>query len=309
MILNGLHRNCPNPTNVNPQSHTATQVVPRAAAPVAEDGSISDALVEIRNLHFRRGRNRIFNGIDMDIPRGLVTTIMGPSGTGKTTLLKMIGAQLKPEKGTVTFDGKNVHRLGRGQLFDTRKRMGMLFQSGALLTDLSVFDNVAFPLREHTDMPEPLIRHLVLLRLHAVGLRGARDLKPAQLSGGMARRVALARALVLDPEIIMYDEPFTGQDPISMGVLLELIQTVNSALGLTSLIVSHDLEESLSISDYVVIISEGVVVETGTPAELKQSSSEWVQQFLQGKPDGPVPFQVAAPDYATELLGDTGAVK
>ena len=234
---------------------------------------------------------------------------MGPSGTGKTTLLKMIGGQLKPTKGTITVDGQNVGKLNRRKLYELRKRLGMLFQSGALLTDLSVFENVAFPLREHTDLPESLISHLVLMRLHAVGLRGARDLSPAELSGGMARRAALARALVFDPMMIMYDEPFTGQDPISMGVLLELIQTVNSALGLTSLIVSHDLEESLSISDYVVIISEGVVVETGTPAELKHSSSEWVQQFLQGKPDGPVPFQVAAPDYTTELLGAEGVVK
>jgi len=276
------------------------------AADVTPNG---ETLVSIRDLHFSRGSKHIFRGLNVDIPRGKVTTIMGPSGTGKTTLLKMIGGQLKPAKGTITVDGLNVGKLNRSNLYELRKRLGMLFQSGALLTDLSVFENVAFPLREHTDLPDSLISHLVLMRLHAVGLRGARDLSPAELSGGMARRAALARALVFDPMMIMYDEPFTGQDPISMGVLLELIQTVNSALGLTSLIVSHDLEESLSISDYVVIISEGVVVETGTPAELKQSSSEWVQQFLQGKPDGPVPFQVAAPDYATELLGDTGAVK
>lgn len=279
------------------------------AAGAADVSPNGETLVSIRDLHFSRGSKHIFRGLDVDIPRGKITTIMGPSGTGKTTLLKMIGGQLKPAKGTITVDGLNVGKLNRSNLYELRKRLGMLFQSGALLTDLSVFENVAFPLREHTDLPDSLIRHLVLMRLHAVGLRGARDLSPAELSGGMARRAALARALVFDPMMIMYDEPFTGQDPISMGVLLELIQTVNSALGLTSLIVSHDLEESLSISDYVVIISEGVVVETGTPAELKQSSSEWVQQFLQGKPDGPVPFQVAAPDYATELLGDTGAVK
>ena len=279
------------------------------AAGAADVSPNGETLVSIRDLHFSRGSKHIFRGLDVDIPRGKITTIMGPSGTGKTTLLKMIGGQLKPAKGTIAVDGLNVGKLNRSNLYELRKRLGMLFQSGALLTDLSVFENVAFPLREHTDLPDSLIRHLVLMRLHAVGLRGARDLSPAELSGGMARRAALARALVFDPMMIMYDEPFTGQDPISMGVLLELIQTVNSALGLTSLIVSHDLEESLSISDYVVIISEGVVVETGTPAELKQSSSEWVQQFLQGKPDGPVPFQVAAPDYATELLGDTGAVK
>lgn len=259
-------------------------------------------LVEIRDLHFARGRKPIFRGLDMDLPRGKITTIMGPSGTGKTTLLKMIGAQLKPKQGSISVNGVNVHKLSRKQLYDLRTQMGMLFQSGALLTDLSVFDNVAFPLREHTDLPESLIRHLVLMRLHAVGLRGARDLSPAELSGGMARRVALARALILDPMMIMYDEPFTGQDPISMGVLIELIHSVNEALGLTSIIVSHDLAESLSISDHVVIISDGVVVEQGSPAQLKSSSSEWVQQFLQGMPDGPVPFQYAAESYEKDLL-------
>ena len=271
---------------------------------MSEDGP---TLVQIRDLHFSRGNKAIFRGLDVDIPRGKVTTILGPSGTGKTTLLKMIGGQLKPSQGSITVDGLNVGKLKRGQLYELRKRMGMLFQSGALLTDLSVFENVAYPLREHTDMPEALISHLVLMRLHAVGLRGARDLSPSELSGGMARRAALARALVFDPMMIMYDEPFTGQDPISMGVLLELISTVNKALGLTSLMVSHDLEEAMSISDYLVIISEGVVVETGSAEALRASSSEWVQQFLQGKPDGPVPFQAAAPDYETELLGESRA--
>jgi len=264
-------------------------------------------VVQIRDLHFQRGNKRIFRGLDIDIPRGQITTIMGPSGTGKTTLLKMIGGQLKPNRGSVLVDGLNVAKLRRKELYALRKRLGMLFQSGALLTDLSVFENVAYPLREHTDLPESLIRHLVLMRLHAVGLRGARDLQPAELSGGMARRAALARALVFDPMMIMYDEPFTGQDPISMGVLLELIRTVNSALGLTSLIVSHDLHESLSISDYVVIISEGKVVEAGSPTALRQSSSGWVQQFLNGNPDGPVPFQLEAPDYVSDLLDGEGA--
>lgn len=264
-------------------------------------------LVQIRDLHFSRGSKRIFRGLSVDIPRGKVTTILGPSGTGKTTLLKLIGGQLKASQGSVTVDGLEVGKLKRTELYELRKRMGMLFQSGALLTDLSVFENVAYPLREHTDMPEELIRHLVLMRLHAVGLRGVRDLSPAELSGGMARRAALARALVFDPMMIMYDEPFTGQDPISMGVLLELISTVNTALGLTSLMVSHDLEEAMSISDFLVIISDGVVVETGTSEQLRSSSSEWVQQFLQGKPDGPVPFQADAPDYETELLGDLSA--
>ena len=271
---------------------------------MSDDGP---TLVQIRDLHFSRGSKQIFRGLNLDIPRGKVTTIIGPSGTGKTTLLKMIGGQLKPEKGSVTVDGLNVGKLSRSELYELRKRMGMLFQSGALLTDLSVFENVAYPLREHTDLPESLISHLVLMRLHAVGLRGARDLSPVELSGGMARRAALARALVFDPMMIMYDEPFTGQDPISMGVLLELIQTVNAALGLTSLMVSHDLKEALSISDYAVIISEGVVVEAGSPAQLESSESEWVQQFLHGQPDGPVPFQAPAPDYETELLGSSTA--
>lgn len=258
-------------------------------------------LVKIRDLHFSRGPKAIFKGLSVDIPRGKVTTILGPSGTGKTTLLKLIGGQEKPSQGRIEVDGLHVAGLSRRDLFSLRKRMGMLFQSGALLTDLSVFDNVAFPLREHTKLPESLVHKLVLMRLHAVGLRGARDLMPAELSGGMARRAALARALVMDPMMIMYDEPFTGQDPISMGVLLELIHTVNKALGLTSLIVSHDLAESLSISDFVVVISDGKVVESGTPEALRNSSSAWVQQFLNGEPDGPVPFQLEAPDYAADL--------
>jgi len=266
-----------------------------------------EALVRVRDLHFARGRKKIFQGMTFEVPRGKITTIIGPSGTGKTTLLKMIGGQLKPSQGSIEFDGQNVAKLNRKALYALRKRMGMLFQSGALLTDLSVFENIAFPLREHTDLPDSLISHLVLMRLHAVGLRGARDLYPAELSGGMARRAALARALVFDPMMIMYDEPFTGQDPISMGVLLELIHTVNHALGLTSLMVSHDLAEALSISDHVVIISEGVVVEAGSPEQLRASPSEWTQQFLNGSPDGPVPFQLPAPDYAFELLGTSTA--
>lgn len=260
-----------------------------------------NTLVKIRDLEYSRGPKAIFKGLSADIPRGKITTILGPSGTGKTTLLKLIGGQIKPAKGSIEVDGLSVPKLGRRELYKLRKRMGMLFQSGALLTDLSVFDNVAFPLREHTEMPENLIHKLVLMRLHAVGLRGARDLMPAELSGGMARRAALARALVMDPMMIMYDEPFTGQDPISMGVLLELVSTVNKALGLTSLIVSHDLGEALSISDHVVVISEGIVVESGTPEQLQNSSSEWVQQFLNGRPDGPVPFQLSAPNYSSDL--------
>ena len=264
--------------------------------------SLSDILVKIRGLVFARGRRRIFDGVDMDIRRGSVTAIMGPSGTGKTTLLKLIGGQLRPQAGTIEVDGHNVHRLSRRQLYQLRKRMGMLFQSGALLTDLNVFENVAFPLREHTDLTESMIRSLVLMKLEAVGLRGARDLMPAQLSGGMARRVALARAIALDPMMVMYDEPFTGQDPISMGVLVKLIRTLNDALGLTSIVVSHDVAETASISDYIYLISNGKVVGEGTPDDLKGTDSPWVRQFLDGLPDGPVPFHYPAPDYREDLL-------
>ena len=261
-----------------------------------------DILVQIRDMHFSRGTRKIFKGINMDIRRGGICAIMGPSGTGKTTLLKLIGAQLKPSQGTIHFNNKNIHKLSRKELYAERKRMGMLFQSGALLTDINVFDNVAYPLREHTQLPERLISHLVLTRLHAVGLRGARDLMPGELSGGMARRVALARALMLDPMMIMYDEPFTGQDPISMGVLIDLLHTVNNALSLTSVIVSHDVQETLSIADYVYIVSDGIVVEGGTPEQIRQSGSDWVQQFVQGLGDGPVPFQYPAKNYTEDLF-------
>ena len=265
--------------------------------------SASNALVRVRGLHFSHGPRVIYDGVDLDIPRGKVTAIMGPSGTGKTTLLRLIGGQWRPSAGTVEFDGIDVHALARKPLFELRKRMGLLFQNGALLTDLSVFDNVAFPLREHTKLPESMIRDLVLMKLEAVGLRGARDLYPEQLSGGMARRVALARAISLDPELVMYDEPFTGQDPISMGVLMRLIRTLNDALGLTSIVVSHDVEEVLSISDHAYVISGGKVLGAGDAADVRASRSEWVQQFLKGEPDGPVPFHYKAAPYADDLLG------
>lgn len=259
-------------------------------------------LVAIRGLHFARGRKVIFDGVDLDIHRGKVTAIMGPSGTGKTTLLKLIGGQLRPQRGTVTVDGLDVHRLSRTELYRLRKRMGMLFQSGALLTDLNVFDNVAFPLREHTDLPESMIRDLVLMKLEAVGLRGARRLDTHQLSGGMARRVALARAIALDPMMIMYDEPFTGQDPISMGVLVKLIRTLNDALGLTSIIVSHDVAETAAIADHVYLLSGGRVVAEGAPPQLQQADSPWARQFMHALPDGPVPFHYPAADYVEDLL-------
>jgi len=264
--------------------------------------SPDDTLVRIRGLRFRRGARAIFDNVDMDIRRGGITAIMGPSGTGKTTLLKLIGAQLRPEAGEIHVDGENVHQLGQDALFELRKRMGMLFQSGALLTDLSVFDNVAYPLREHTKLPEPMLRDLVLIKLQAVGLRGAAKLKPSELSGGMARRVALARAIALDPMMIMYDEPFSGQDPISMGVLVKLIKTMNDNLGLTSIIVSHDVPETSSIADYIYIIADGKVMQHGTPAELGRTQSAWARQFLDGLPDGPVQFHYPARDYAEDLF-------
>lgn len=264
----------------------------------------TQTLVQIRDLCFTRGTRRIFDQVNLDIPRGKITAIMGPSGTGKTTLLRLIGGQLKPEAGTIAVDGQNVPTLSTKELYLLRKRMGMLFQSGALLTDLTVFENVAFPLREHTTLPDSLIRHLVLMKLHTVGLRGARELLTHQLSGGMARRVALARAMVLDPMMIMYDEPFTGQDPISMGVLVRLIRTINDALGLTSIIVSHDVHETSQIADFIYVISNGKVMGHGTPAELKTTASPWVKQFMNAESDGPVPFHYPASDYATDLLGE-----
>ncbi|MDH5324516.1 MAG: ATP-binding cassette domain-containing protein [Gammaproteobacteria bacterium] len=265
-------------------------------------GVEGETLVKIRGLSYYRGSRAIFNGVDMDIVRGKITAIMGPSGTGKTTLLRLMGGQLKPSQGTVAVEGADVAKLKYTQLYALRKRMGMLFQNGALFTDINVFDNVAFPLREHTNLPDSMIRDLVLMKLEAVGLRGANQLMPSELSGGMARRVALARAIALDPMMIMYDEPFTGQDPISMGVLVRLLKTLNDALHLTSVLVSHDVKESLSIADYVYVISEGKVVEHGTPDTLRQSQSEWVQQFLEGLSDGPVPFHFPAADIETDLL-------
>lgn len=259
-------------------------------------------LVEITKLSFNRGSRIIFNNVNLDIERGKITAIMGPSGTGKTTLLKLISAQLEPAAGSIMVDGQNIHELDQEELFEMRKRMGMLFQSGALLTDLDVFDNVAYPLREHTRLDERMIRYLVLIKLHAVGLRGAAQLMPSELSGGMLRRVALARAIVLDPMMILYDEPFSGQDPISMGVLMKLIKTMNDNLGLTSIIVSHDVNEVSAIADYIYIISDGQIMDQGTPAELEETASEWARQFLKGLPDGPVHFHYPALDYAIDLF-------
>lgn len=261
-----------------------------------------EPLIEVSDLEFCRRARTIFRGLTLSIHRGRVVGVMGPSGTGKTTLLQLIGGQLKPLRGTVRVDGQVVHGLPRKELFDLRKRMGMLFQSGALLTDLNVFENVAFPLREHTRLPEDLIRELVLIKLEAVGLRGARSLMPGELSGGMARRVALARAIVLDPMMVMYDEPFTGLDPITKGTIVSLIRRLNETQGLTSIVVSHDVEETLSIADYIYVVAEGRVVDSGAPSQLRASTSPWVQQFLQGQADGPVPFHYPAPDYVDDLM-------
>ncbi|MBV1914514.1 MAG: ATP-binding cassette domain-containing protein [Pseudomonadales bacterium] len=259
--------------------------------------------IEIRDLQFSRGDRKIFDGIDMDIQRGKVTAIMGPSGCGKTTLLRLLGAQLKPDAGSIWLGDKNIPQLKRKELFEVRKRIGMLFQSGALFSDLSLYENVAFPLRVHTELPDDMIRDLVLMKLHAVGLRGARDLMPSELSGGMARRAALARAIALDPEIIMYDEPFAGQDPISMGVLVRLIRLLNKAIGITSIIVSHDLQETASIADYIYIIANGKVIGEGTPDQVMTDRSEMVHQFTHGTSDGPVPFHFPAPEYSKEIMG------
>lgn len=265
--------------------------------------------VEIRGLTFRRGERVIFDGVDLDIARGRITAILGPSGTGKTTLLKLIGGQLRPDAGRVSVEGRDLATLSRAELYDARSRMGMLFQSGALFTDLSVYENVAFPLRAHTRLPESMIRDLVLIKLNAVGLRGARDLMPSELSGGMARRVALARAIALDPDLVMYDEPFAGQDPIAMGVLVKMIKSLNESVGVTSVIVSHDVPETASIADYVYVISNGRVIGQGTPAEVMDSQSPEVRQFMRGEPDGPVPFHFPAAGYAEDLLASVPAAE
>jgi len=259
--------------------------------------------VELKGVSFKRGTRSIFNNVDIRIPRGKVTGIMGPSGSGKTTLLRLMGAQLRPSSGDVWVNGQNLPQLSRSDLFDARKQMGVLFQSGALFTDLDVFENVAFPLRVHTKLPEDMIRDIVLLKLQAVGLRGAVELMPDELSGGMKRRVALARAIALDPQILMYDEPFVGQDPIAMGVLVRLIRLLNDALGITSVVVSHDLAETASIADYLYVVGDGQVLGQGTPQELMESDNPRLRQFMTGDPDGPVPFHYPAPDYREDLLG------
>ncbi len=262
-----------------------------------------EPLVRLEHVRFAYGERPILRDISLTIPRGKVVAIMGGSGCGKTTLLRLISGQEKASAGRVTVDGLEVASLGREALYALRRKMGLLFQFGALFTDMSVYDNVAFPLREHTDLPPELIDDLVLMKLHAVGLRGAARLMPAELSGGMARRVALARTIALDPMLLMYDEPFTGLDPISLGVIGQLIRRLNNALGASSVIVTHDIQESLQIVDYIYFISEGQVVAEGTPDEIRNSADPFVHQFVHAEADGPVPFHYPAPDYAASLLG------
>jgi phospholipid/cholesterol/gamma-HCH transport system ATP-binding protein len=261
------------------------------------------ALVECRGLSFGYGQRLILDDISFTVPRGKVTALMGASGGGKTTVLRLIGGQVKPNRGELLFDGKDVGKLDSPGLYDARRRMGMLFQFGALFTDLSVFENVAFPLREHTDLPEALVRDIVLMKLNAVGLRGARELLPSEVSGGMARRVALARAIVLDPELVMYDEPFAGLDPISLGTAAQLIRRLNDTLGITSIVVSHDLEETFRIADQVIVLANGKIAAQGTPAEVLASTDPLVHQFVNAEPDGPVHFHYPGPTVAQDFSG------
>ena len=262
---------------------------------------MAENLVEVSDLHFAYEENRVLRGVNLAIPRGKVVGILGVSGCGKTTLLRHIGGQLRPSRGQVTFDGQVVHTLGSKALYAMRRKMGMMFQVSGLFSDLSVFDNIAYPMREHTDLPEDVIHDLVLMKLHAVGLRGAHALRTSELSGGMERRVALARAIALDPMLIMYDEPFAGLDPISLNTIANLIRRLNDALGLTSIVVTYDVSESLKVADYVYFIHDGVVVAEGNAAEMADSSDPFVHQFVHAKPDGPVAFQYPSRPYAEEL--------
>ena len=260
-----------------------------------------DPLIEIRDLHFAYGKRKVLKGIELDIPRGKVSAILGISGSGKTTLLQLIGGSLKPQCGAVKVCGEVVHELDTAALYALRRNIGMMFQKGGLFTDLTVFENIAFPIREHTSLPEALIHDLALMKLHAVGLRGAYRLKPTELSGGMARRVALARATALDPQLIIYDEPFAGLDPITLHVVRHLIRTLNDALGATSVVVTYDVHEAKRLADYLFVIGDGVIVGQGPTAELLESRHPFVHQFLHAEPDGPVPFHWPARPIAEEL--------
>ncbi|MFN3235017.1 MAG: ABC transporter ATP-binding protein [Gammaproteobacteria bacterium] len=268
---------------------------------------MTQPIVNIEHLTFCRGTRKIFDDISMSIQPGKVIAIMGPSGTGKTTLLNLITGQIKPKAGAVEAFGHNVPNLSRSKLYDLRRRMGMMFQNNALFTNLTVYDNVAYPLRERPDLSETLIRDIVLMKLEAVGLRGARDLMPNELSGGMARRVALARTIAMDPELLLYDEPFTGQDPISCGMITKLVRQINDAMGITSLIVSHDVEIIMNLADYVYVLADGKIASEGDPSHLRDSNQPQVKQFLQGLPDGPVPFHFPAQTVEADFLGEGDA--
>ncbi len=272
----------------------------------AQEKVEGEVVVSIKDVNFSYapGERQILMGLNMEFRRGQVVAVMGGSGCGKTTILRLIGGQVAAQSGQVLFEGQDIGRMNSAQLMQARRRMGMLFQFGALFTDLSVFENVAFPLREHTNLSEDLSRSLVLMKLNAVGLRGARDLMPSQISGGMARRVALARAIALDPPLIMYDEPFAGLDPISLGITARLIRDLNNALGATSLLVTHDVEETFEIADYVYFIADGRIAAEGTPADLNRSTDPFVRQFLDAAPDGPVPFH-----YPGQALEDDFGVR
>ena len=273
------------------------------SAPASVPASMRpECAVELDDVTFGYDQRPVLTGITMAVPRGGVVAIMGGSGCGKTTILRLIGGQLKPRSGRVLVGGESVPDLDRDALYVMRRKLGMLFQFGALFTDMSVYENIAFTLREHTDLPEELIRDLVLMKLHAVGLRGAARLMPSELSGGMARRVALARAIALDPMLIMYDEPFAGLDPISLGVVGQLIRRLSDALGITSLVVTHDVYESLKIVDYLYFVSAGKIIAQGTPADVRASGDAFVRQFVDGAPDGPVPFHYPAAPYRSELF-------
>lgn len=265
-----------------------------------------NALVELRGVHFGYGEREVLSGVSLCVPRGKITAIMGASGGGKTTVLRLIGGQQRAGQGAVLFDGEDVGAMDTAALYRARRRMGMLFQYGALFTDLTVFDNVAFPLREHTDLSEALVRDIVLMKLHAVGLRGARDLMPSQISGGMARRVALARSIALDPELVMYDEPFAGLDPISLGTAAELIRHLNDAMGLTTILVSHDLEATFRLADHIVILGPGRVAAEGSPDEVRASTDPLVHQFVHALPTGPVPFHYPGPGIEEDFGARAG---
>ena len=295
-----------------PTTHKDTGLNRAASASREAKDSISaaraaDAVVVLEDVVFARGERRILDGLSLAVPRGKLVAILGGSGTGKTTILNLIGGRLKPYSGRVIVDGQSVPELSTRELFELRKRMALLFQTGALFTDLSVFENVAFPMREHTHLPEEILRTVVLMKLETVGLRGARHLMPAELSGGMARRVALARAIALDPMMVMYDEPFTGLDPISMGVIVKLIRELNDALNMTSIIVTHDVGEACEIADYIYLVSKGRIVAQGTPKDMRESTSEEVRQFMAGLPDGPVSFHYPSRNYLDDLTRNGGA--